>query len=406
MRKSAPLRVFPSKVTLIKTGKTAMVHHPNPYAARNIYYNNRWVEKQVAGFTRWLNFILTPPEEEDTASKVKTVGVGKLWSEASRTQGPQAAPTKEVMSLRAYSARRRLNRLRRQACRFYQTKEFGEVVVKLERAIDKHNLAIRKDRLTHVDLGLKQEMLHLMILLSNSNIAARFAHPTVPHCYGAGYEDALKAFQLKKFLILVLFLDRAKTSRLINRDPCLFNKQAEYKSSRDILIAFARGFLSGVGDVTKHLGYLGYFVTHKQTVLEEFDYAVTNLPVDLRCGIRLTRVMEMLTNHYSLSDQLHVPAISRLQKVHNVVLKSLEDCGYPRVKTNILAKDIIDGHREQTLALLWTIIFKFQVSLIVSEKRLKEELGHLQHSLEVRAQLDEAAHIVSLLLRSQRHLWN
>ncbi|KAK4314215.1 hypothetical protein Pmani_014496 [Petrolisthes manimaculis] len=432
MRKSAPLRVFPSKLTLIKTGKTAMVHHPNPYAARNMYYDDRWVEKQVAGFTRWLNFILTPPEEEDTASKVKTVDMGKLWSEASRTQGPQAAPTKEVMSLRAYSARRRLNRLRRQACRFYQTKEFGEVVVKLERAIDKHNLAIRKDRLTHVDLGLKQEMLHLMMcynplwlrigletvygellhlssnsdittithflinrLLSNPNIAARFAHPTVPHCYGAGYEDALKAFQLKKFLILVLFLDRAKTSRLIDHDPCLFNKQAEYKSSRDILIAFARGFLSGVGDVTKHLGYLGYFVTHKQTVLDEFDYAVTNLPVDLRCGIRLTRVMEMLTNHYSLSDQLRVPAISRLQKVHNVdvVLKSLEDCGCPGVKTNIPAKDIVDGHREQTLALLWTIIFKFQVSLIVSEKRLEEELGHLQQSLEVRAQLDEAARI-------------
>ncbi|KAK3864993.1 hypothetical protein Pcinc_029350 [Petrolisthes cinctipes] len=432
MRKSAPLRVFPSKLTLIKTGKTAMVHHPNPYAARNMYYDDRWVEKQVAGFTRWLNFILTPPEEEDTASKIKTVDMGKLWSEASRTQGPQAAPTKEVMSLRAYSARRRLNRLRRQACRFYQTKEFGEVVVKLERAIDKHHLAIRKDRLTHVDLGLKQEMLHLMMcynplwlrigletvygellhlssnsdittithflinrLLSNPNIAARFAHPTVPHCYGAGYEDALKAFQLKKFLILVLFLDRAKTSRLIDHDPCLFNKQAEYKSSRDILIAFARGFLSAVGDVTKHLGYLGYFVTHKQTVLEEFDYAVTNLPVDLRCGIRLTRVMEMLTNHYSLSDQLRVPAISRLQKVHNVdvVLKSLEDCGCPGVKTSIPAKDIVDGHREQTLALLWIIVFKFQVSLIVSVKRLKEELGHLQQSLEVRAQLDEAARI-------------
>lgn len=78
----------------------------------------------------------------------------KLWSEASRTQGPPAAPTKEVMSLRAYSARRRLNRLRRQACRFYQTRNFGEVMVKLEEAVDKYQLSIRKDRLTHVDLGM------------------------------------------------------------------------------------------------------------------------------------------------------------------------------------------------------------------------------------------------------------
>lgn len=38
---------------------------------RNMYYDDRWVEKQIAGFTNWLNFILTPPEEEDVASKVK-----------------------------------------------------------------------------------------------------------------------------------------------------------------------------------------------------------------------------------------------------------------------------------------------------------------------------------------------
>lgn len=71
----------------------------------------------------------------------------------------------------------------------------------------------------------------------------------------------------------------------------------------------------------------------------------------------------MLTSSSSLSGQLRVPAICRLQKIHNVnvMLKALENCGCPGVKTNIPAKDIVDGHREQTLALLWTIIFKFQV---------------------------------------------
>ncbi|ROT66000.1 hypothetical protein C7M84_016007 [Penaeus vannamei] len=419
-----------SKLTLIKSNKTTIVHHPNPYAAKNMYYDDRWVEKQIAGFTNWLNFILTPPEEEDVASKVKKVDMGKLWSEATRTSRIEVAPTKEVMSLRAYTARRRLNRLRRKACKFYQSPEVVEVVAKLETAIDKKLLAIRKDRLTHADLGLKQMMLQLVLsynplwlrigletvygellhlnsnsdmtgitrfiitrLLNNPDIAAHFAHPSVPHCYRAGYEEAIKNFQLKKFLLLVFFLDHAKTTRLMDHDPCLFNKEAEYKSSRDILIAFAREFLSGVGDITKHLGYLGYTVTHKQTVLEEFDYAVKNLAVDLRCGIRLTRVMEMLTKNFKLSPKMRVPAISRLQKVHNtdVALTALEQAGCNGVRAKFPSKDIVDGHKEQTLALLWTIIFKFQVSVIVSEVRLREEIGYLRRSLVVRSQLEQRA---------------
>ena len=57
--------------------------------------------------------------------------------------------------------------------------------------------------------------------------------------------------------------------------------------SKDMLTAFSRDFLAGEGDIIKHLGYLGYKVTHQQTPLDEFDFAVTNIAVDLKCGIRL-----------------------------------------------------------------------------------------------------------------------
>ena len=33
---------------------------PNPFASRNRYYDERWIEKQEKGFCNWLNFILTP----------------------------------------------------------------------------------------------------------------------------------------------------------------------------------------------------------------------------------------------------------------------------------------------------------------------------------------------------------
>lgn len=74
--------------------------------------------------------------------------------------------------------------------------------------------------------------------------------------------------------------------------------------------------------------------------------------------------MEMLTHKFNLSSKLRMPAVSRLQKIHNtnVAIDTLESCGCEGVKKKFPAKDIVDGHREQTLALLWTIIFKFQAS--------------------------------------------
>lgn len=36
--------------------------HPMPFAAKNVFYDERWKEKQEQGFTWWLNFILTPDD--------------------------------------------------------------------------------------------------------------------------------------------------------------------------------------------------------------------------------------------------------------------------------------------------------------------------------------------------------
>ena len=40
-----------------------------------MYYDDRWVEKQTAGFTKWLNFVLTPPEEESSNSDLNNKGM-------------------------------------------------------------------------------------------------------------------------------------------------------------------------------------------------------------------------------------------------------------------------------------------------------------------------------------------
>ena len=48
-------------------------------------------------------------------------------------------------------------------------------------------------------------------------------------------------------------------------------------------------------------------------LIDEFDFHVYNLAVDLRDGVRLTRLVEVVTGEWDLAGSLRVPAVSRLQ---------------------------------------------------------------------------------------------
>jgi len=434
--KSLPPKPPISRVTqparrlhLVKPGKPGMVHHPNPFAARNQYYDERWIDKQERGFTKWLNFMLTPQVLEDTEDMLPgKVDVAKLWTQCTKDVKVPRAPTREVMSMRAYTARREMNRLRRAACKIWQSRDVAAVIGKVEFEIEKLRLIIRKDRNITKDVGMKQALLKIILsynplwlrigletvygellpvntnsdllglsrflvarLLSNPDILAEFAHPTVPHCYREGHQEALNRFALKKFLELVYFLDIAKESRLIRHNPCLFCPDGQFKTSRDVLITFSKDYLSGEGDITKHMAYMGYVVNHKQTKLDEFDYAVTNIKTDLRCGLRLAKVAELVTGS-TINSNMRVPAVSRLQKVHNtdVALAAYKEGGLD-IPNSIAAKDIVDGHREKTLTLLWTIIFGYQLNIVLDLQKLKEEISHLKRSLSVRSRMGDMA---------------
>jgi len=47
------------------------VKQPLLYASKNMYYDERWMEKQERSFVKWLNFVLTPPEMYFDARKQK-----------------------------------------------------------------------------------------------------------------------------------------------------------------------------------------------------------------------------------------------------------------------------------------------------------------------------------------------
>ncbi|KAG1710035.1 hypothetical protein DVH05_017043 [Phytophthora capsici] len=284
---------------------------------------------------------------------------------------------------------------------------------------------------------------------------------------GREYFDSLTQSFMLKFLMLVIFLDRAieRKADKFPHFPCLFRivpsgKKAAWgkvqaatkitsgnddalwvKDSQVFVTEFCRLFLASEGRIDKHLKQLGYTLKHQQTPLDEIDLEVKSLEVDLRDGIRLAKLMEALTTTAvpsatdqdgeiipqpkALSTFLRVPALSRLQKVHNVeiclhflqdkcgasVLDNLKSnngkgekkhrlsgrvrvssSGFAGLRSKVdaklvenLAKDIVNGHREKTLALLWKLISSFQLQSLVDAETMRREVLNVVKRMSFRA---------------------
>jgi abnormal spindle-like microcephaly-associated protein len=160
-------------------------------------------------------------------------------------------------------------------------------------------------------------------------------------------------FMLNKTLQLVLFLDAAREAHVLP-NMCLFTKTASCKSSKDIIINICKNFLQGEGDIIRHLGVLGVKLNFEQTYVHEFDYNIQNLHNDLKDGVRLARLLEILTASRGLCSSLRVPPVSRLQKLHNVGICMAKV--YTPTEEQPDAKCVVEGQPDKTIALLTRII--------------------------------------------------
>ena len=111
--------------------------------------------------------------------------------------------------------------------------------------------------------------------------------------------------------------------------------------------------------------------------------------------IKAVMTAEKLSNEFEiLFARLRVPTVSLNQKVHNinVALESLRasPAGLPS-GGNITAKDIVQGHREKTLELIWHLIFGFGQAKVLDEASLENELAFLRKSLAYRVQIKDPA---------------
>ena len=197
------------------------------------------------------------------------------------------------------------------------------------------------------------------------------------------FKAEMRILTLQRLLTLILFLDRAKEANILDKVPMLFSKTSKVKSSREVLIQLCRDFLSSEGDIIKHLSRLGVKVSYKQSAIDEVDYTVNNLAVDLRDGVRLGRVTEILTfqEPKSILVKLRLPAVSRLQKLHNVgsVIGILRDYGVTSLD-EIAPHHIVDGHREMVLKLMWSVLAYCGLQTIIDAEALEHEIESVERA--------------------------
>jgi abnormal spindle-like microcephaly-associated protein len=223
-------------------------------------------------------------------------------------------------------------------------------------------------------------------------------------------------------IILVVLLDHARQSFGTGLPRRLFLPSSRYKSSAEVLQALARLLLPSGGDITKKLSHLGCQVTYKQHPLQEYDYAIDNIAVDLRDGIRLARIVEILfytSEHVRtglddqneitlssgealsllgddmdlpLSKHLRYPCVSRAAKIYNVqislsALSSMK--GGHTIIGDARADEIVDGYREKTLGFLWTLVSKWGLDGLVDWEDVRKEIKRLQRKATLHLGYDQ-----------------
>lgn len=366
----------------------------DPFLSATMYLDERATDKYEKQFKNWLNALVTVPVDMDSDQGSHVLDVGKVFNEVRHEKKETVPQTKESVSCK-YFTKYRMPLLRRAAVELYTSQKIVVPLSKLDVQIEKKLIEMRSDRNLHADLSLQRNILELLLcfntlwlriglevvfgeeipLTSNADVYGLtsfvlnrlFRDKYLEKKYGkasafnAKYAEQVKKAALRRLFHLIVFLDAAKEERLIKHNPCLFTRASPHKETKEIMVKFASHLLANVGDITRLVKKIGIILVHKQTYLDEFDFAFTNLAVDLRDGIRLTKVMEIILLRDNLTRLLRYPAVSRLQKIHNVDvgLKALQEADY-QIHGDIVPKDIVEGHREKTLSLLWQLIYKFR----------------------------------------------
>jgi abnormal spindle-like microcephaly-associated protein len=215
-------------------------------------------------------------------------------------------------------------------------------------------------------------------------------------------------------ILMIVLLDNGRTCMDSLLPSCLFIPSSRYKSSAAVLQALGTLLLPSVGDITRHLNHLDCQVSYIQHPLQECDYRIKNLAVDIRDGVLLTRLVELILylpssspvfphpgerstsvtlptgkvlsilaggDDWPLSKHLKLPCVGRVIKMFNVqialnALLGIKGVGI--IAQGVRAEDIVDGYREKTIALLWGLVGKWGLAGLLDWDDVRKEILRLK----------------------------
>lgn len=162
------------------------------------------------------------------------------------------------------------------------------------------------------------------------------------------------------------------------------------KSSVDVTRKLSKLCLAGEGDIIRRLESITKcHLSQLQYPLDDFQYNISNLATDLRDGVRLTRLVEILSGRDDRSQQLRWPAVGISQRIHNlsIALISIQEEGIKLDMNDgetVRASDIERGNREKTLFLVWQLISRWKLPQYLKDIHLNEEMKSLKRIIKLR----------------------
>lgn len=214
-------------------------------------------------------------------------------------------------------------------------------------------------------------------------------------------------------VLMIILLDKARLTPGNSLPRRLFINSSPHKSSSAALQALANLLLPSMGDISRQVNHLNCSLLYRQHQLQDYDFHIRNLAVDMRDGIILTRLIEILLyamsspshtgrkssdttiidetlllgdgiTEWPLSRALKVPCVSRAAKVFNVqiALDAFKGIiGSDAIVKDINAEHIVDGYREKTMALLWVLVGKWGLRGMLDWNDVRSEIVRLQKKL-------------------------
>ncbi|PWA94869.1 IQ motif, EF-hand binding site [Artemisia annua] len=212
--------------------------------------------------------------------------------------------------------------------------------------------------------------------------------------YRPGYYEKLGSVILKKFLLLALILDRAKSQSSLpicygidgidGGSPLLFTSRARIKSSSEMISGFlSSDVMHGVGNLITHLTIIGYKVSYQQNPLVKYVFKVTDLFNDLKDGVLLCRAIQLLQHDPSVLKKVVIASDDRKKNMANceIALKYLKQSGVPlhdEDGTEIITEDIVNGDKELVISLLWNMFVHLQLPLLINNKLVTDEITNIR----------------------------